>query len=45
MGKVDPGVVAFWLANHIYGKPLTYFGTEGVVCRCAIFCTCTSSLP
>lgn len=29
MGKVDQGVVAFWLANHVYGKPLAYFGYGG----------------
>lgn len=29
MGKVDQGVVAFWLANHVYGRPLAYFGYGG----------------
>lgn len=29
MGKVDQGVVAFWLANHVYTKPLAYLGYGG----------------
>jgi CDP-paratose 2-epimerase len=29
MGKVDQGVVVFWAANHIYQKPLSYFGYGG----------------
>jgi CDP-paratose 2-epimerase len=29
MGKVDQGVIAFWLANHVYGQPLAYFGYGG----------------
>lgn len=29
MGKVDQGVIVFWAANHIYDKPLSYFGYGG----------------
>lgn len=29
MGKIDQGVVAFWLAAHVFGKKLTYFGFGG----------------
>lgn len=29
MGKVDQGVIVFWAANHIYKKPLAYFGYGG----------------
>ncbi len=29
MGKVDQGVIVFWMANHIYNKPLSYFGYGG----------------
>lgn len=29
MGKVDQGIVALWIARHVYGKPLSYFGYEG----------------
>ena len=29
MGKVDQGVVVFWLAAHILGKPLKYIGWGG----------------
>lgn len=28
-GKVDQGVVALWVAAHIYGRPLTYIGFGG----------------
>jgi CDP-paratose 2-epimerase len=29
MGKVDQGVIVYWLANHIYNKPLSYYGYGG----------------
>lgn len=29
MGKVDQGVIVFWIANHIFNKPLSYFGFGG----------------
>ncbi len=29
MGKVDQGVVVLWVANHIFGKPLSYIGFGG----------------
>jgi CDP-paratose 2-epimerase len=29
MGKVDQGIIVFWAANHIYNKPLAYFGYGG----------------
>lgn len=29
MGKVDQGVVVFWAANHLFQKPLSYFGYGG----------------
>ena len=29
MGKVDQGIVGFWLASHIFGRPLKYLGWEG----------------
>jgi CDP-paratose 2-epimerase len=29
MGKVDQGVITFWIANHIFGKPLRYTGFGG----------------
>ena len=29
LGKVDQGVVTFWLANHYFKKPLTYIGFGG----------------
>lgn len=29
MGKVDQGVIVFWLARHIYNKPISYIGFEG----------------
>jgi CDP-paratose 2-epimerase len=28
-GKVDQGVIALWVASHIYGKPLRYTGFGG----------------
>ncbi|MBI2601906.1 MAG: NAD-dependent epimerase/dehydratase family protein [Deltaproteobacteria bacterium] len=28
-GKVDQGVFTMWVANHIYGKELTYMGFKG----------------
>jgi CDP-paratose 2-epimerase len=35
MGKVDQGVVALWMARHVYGGTLTYcgFGGEGLQVR------------
>jgi CDP-paratose 2-epimerase len=29
MGKVDQGVVALWVARHVYQRPLEYIGFEG----------------
>ena len=29
MGKVDQGIVTFWLAAHRFGRPLTYLGFGG----------------
>jgi len=29
MGKIDQGVVALWIARHLYEKPLTYTGFGG----------------
>lgn len=29
MGKVDQGVIVLWVANHIFGKPLSYIGFGG----------------
>jgi CDP-paratose 2-epimerase len=29
MGKVDQGVIVHWIASHIFGKPLKYFGYGG----------------
>jgi len=29
MGKVDQGVIALWVARHIYQQPLTYTGFHG----------------
>jgi CDP-paratose 2-epimerase len=29
MGKVDQGVIVHWVASHIFGKPLKYFGYGG----------------
>lgn len=29
MGKVDQGVIALWLARHVFQKPLTYIGFGG----------------
>lgn len=29
MGKVDQGVVAFWVASHVFKKKLSYFGFGG----------------
>lgn len=29
MGKIDQGVITFWIANHIYGKELSYIGFGG----------------
>jgi CDP-paratose 2-epimerase len=29
MGKVDQGVIALWVASHIFGKPLKYIGYDG----------------
>lgn len=29
MGKIDQGIVVFWLASHIFGRPLRYFGWGG----------------
>lgn len=29
MGKADQGVVALWVARHLYGKPLRYIGYGG----------------
>jgi CDP-paratose 2-epimerase len=29
MGKVDQGIVAFWLAAHRFGRPLSYIGFGG----------------
>lgn len=30
MGKVDQGVIVHWVAAHIFGKPLKYFGYGGM---------------
>ncbi|OQB34069.1 MAG: CDP-paratose 2-epimerase [Candidatus Hydrogenedentes bacterium ADurb.Bin170] len=30
MGRVDQGILAFWLAAHIYEKPLSYIGFGGM---------------
>ncbi len=29
MGKIDQGIVTFWLASHIFGRPLKYIGWQG----------------
>ena len=29
MGKVDQGIIVFWMANHVYNLPLGYFGYGG----------------
>lgn len=29
MGKVDQGIVALWMARHVFGKPLDYIGFSG----------------
>lgn len=29
MAKIDQGVVAFWMARHVFQKPLTYIGFGG----------------
>lgn len=29
MGKVDQGFVTYWVANHYFGKPLSYIGYGG----------------
>jgi CDP-paratose 2-epimerase len=29
-GKVDQGIVVFWLANHVFNKELTYIGYGGL---------------
>ena len=29
MGKVDQGVIVYWISNHIFQKPLSYFGYGG----------------
>jgi CDP-paratose 2-epimerase len=29
MGKVDQGVIVYWMANHIFQKPLSYYGYGG----------------
>ncbi len=29
MGKIDQGVIVFWIASHIYGRPLRYIGYGG----------------
>jgi CDP-paratose 2-epimerase len=29
MGKVDQGFMVLWLANHLFGKPLSYLGFGG----------------
>jgi CDP-paratose 2-epimerase len=29
MGKVDQGVVAFWMLAHVFRRPLTYIGFDG----------------
>lgn len=29
MGKIDQGVIVHWIASHIFGKPLKYFGYGG----------------
>jgi CDP-paratose 2-epimerase len=29
MGKVDQGVLVYWIAAHLLSKPLTYFGYSG----------------
>ena len=30
MGKVDQGVIVFWMAQHIFNKPLAYIGYNGL---------------
>ena len=35
-GRIDQGVFTLWVANHIFGKPLTYTGFGGAESRCAI---------
>jgi len=29
MGKVEQGVVVYWIASHIFGRPLRYIGWQG----------------
>jgi CDP-paratose 2-epimerase len=36
MGRVDQGIVALWLARHLYGLPLTYIGYGGKQVRDAL---------
>jgi len=29
MGKIDQGILAFWVARHLFNKPLSYIGFNG----------------
>ena len=29
MGKIDQGVIVFWMANHVFDRPLSYIGFGG----------------
>lgn len=29
LGKIDQGFLTFWVASHVYGRPLTYLGFGG----------------
>ena len=48
LGKVDQGLVALWMARHLYGGPLAFTGSAAGAFRCVTCCTSrisTISLP